>query len=345
MRDRADLPNSSATPRQIQKGGALLAVLWLSVGLAAIAFSVAAMVRGEVGRAGNAVEGLKARYLAAGALDRALNYMLYGPGQEMPNGMVQYWRPGIPLLLMQFPEGDAAVEMIPESSRLNVNTAQPGDLNRLLLAMGLPPMMAQTVTAGILDWRGAAGTSTGFDRFYLAMVPSFRAPHASIEQIEDLLSVRGITPDLFHGSYQRMPDGSLVPRAGLKDCLSVYSSGGALDLNTVEPETMLAVGAPPTAVQMTLSLRRMAPIREPQLALLGPALGSSFGRFRIGGDSIYTLRATARPRLQDGSLAETRRSATMTVIVNQKIYEEGFSILRRNDDAVAERMLFDVWPR
>ena len=64
---------------RLEKGGALLAVLWLSVGLAAIAFSVAAMVRGEVGRAGNAVEGLKARYLAAGALERALNYMLYGP--------------------------------------------------------------------------------------------------------------------------------------------------------------------------------------------------------------------------------------------------------------------------
>lgn len=328
-----------------RRGGALLAVLWLSVGLAAIAFSVAAMVRGEVGRAGNAVEGLKARYLAAGALDRALNYMLYGPGQDLPNGMVQYWRPGIPLLLMRFPEGDAAVEMIPESSRLNVNLAPPDDLNRLLLAMGLPPMMAQTVTAAILDWRGAAGTSTEFDRFYLAMTPSFRAPHASIEQIEDLLSVRGITPELFHGGYQRAQDGTLVPRTGLKDCLSVFSSGGALDLNTAEPETMLAAGAPPPAVQAVVSLRRIAPIREAQLGMLAPMFGSSFGRFRIGGDSIYTLRATARPRLQDGSLAETRRTATMTVIVNQKLYEEGFSVLRRNDDAISERMLFDVWPR
>lgn len=344
-RERAHLKSGSARPLQLQRGGALLAVLWLSVGLAAIAFSVAAMVRGEVGRASNAVEGLKARYLAAGALDRALNYMLYGPGQDMPNGMVQYWRPGIPLLLMRFPEGDAAVEMIPESSRLNVNIADPGDLNRLLLAMGLPPMMAQTITAAIIDWRGAAGTSTEFDRFYLAMTPSFRAPHASIEQIEDLLSVRGITPELFYGSYQRMPDGALAPRAGLKDCLSVYSSGGAIDLNTAEPETMLAVGAPPSAVQMVVTMRRMAPIREPQLAMLASAFGPSFGRFRLGGDAIYTLRSTARPRLQDGSLAETRRSAVMTVIVNQKLYEEGYSILRRNDDAIGERMLFDVWPR
>jgi general secretion pathway protein K len=323
----------------------LLAVLWLSVGLAAIAFSVAAVVRGEVERAGNTVEGMKARYLAAGALDRALNYMNYGPGQELPNGMVQFWRPGIPLLLMNFPEGQAAVEIIPESSRLNVNRVTPEDLTRLMVAIGLMPMEAQTVAAAILDWRGASATSTEFDRFYLAMVPSFRAPHASLEQIEDLLSVHGVSPELYYGRYVRTPQGDLVARAGLKDCLSVYSSGGALDVNTVEAETMLAVGAPPAAVEAVMMMRRAAPIRQEQMAMLAPLMGPAFGRFRVGGDAIYTLRATARLRRQDGGISDLRRSAKLTAAFNSKLYEEGFSILRRNDDAIGERMLFDPWPR
>jgi len=328
-----------------RRGGALLAVLWLSVALAAIAFSVAAIVRGEVERAGNSVEGLKAHYLAAGALDRALNYMVYGPGQQLPNGMVQFWQPGIPLLLMNFPEGEAAVEVIPESSRLNVNTATPEDLTRLMVALGLPPIEAQGVAAAILDWRSAAPTSTEFDRFYMAMVPSFRAPHASLEQIEDLLSVHGISPELFFGRYVRTPQGELAARAGLKDCLSVYSSGGALDVNTVEAETMLAVGAPPAAVEAVLSMRRAGPIRQEQMPLLAPLMGPSFGRFRVGGDSIYTLRATARPRRQDGGISDLRRSAKLTAVFNPRLYDEGFSILRRNDDAIGERMLFDPWPR
>jgi hypothetical protein len=333
------------TRRRKDAGGALLAVLWLSVALAAVAFSVAAMVRGEVERAGNSVEGLKARYLAMGALDRAVNYMFYGPGQEMPNGMVQFWKPGIPLLMMAFPEGEAAVEVIPESSRLNVNSATPEELMRLMLALGLPPMGAQAVTAGILDWRGGAATSTPFDRFYMSMTPSFRAPHASLEQIEDLLSVQGVDPELFYGRYERTPQGGLIARAGLKDCLSVYSPGGGLDLNTAEVETMLAAGAPPAAVEATAAMRRMAPIRQPQMELLGPLFGPSFGRFRLGGESVYTLRATARPRRQDGVISDLRRSATMTVVFNLKMYEDGYTILRKRDDAVGERMLFDPWPR
>jgi len=331
--------------REYEGGGALLAVLWLTVALTAVAFSVASMVRGEVERAGNAVEGLKARYLAAGALDRALNYMLYGPGQEMPNGMVQFWKPGTPLLMMAFPEGEVAVEVIPESSRLNVNTATPEELNRLMLALGLPPIAAQAVTAGILDWRGGAATSTPFDRFYLSMAPSFRAPHASLEQIEDLLSVQGVDSELYYGRYERTPQGGLVAHAGLKDCLSVYSPGGALDLNTAEAETMLAAGAPPAAVETTVTMRRTAPIRQPQMEMLAPLFGSSFGRFRLGGDSVYTLRATARSRRQDGVMSDLRRSATMTLAFNPKLYEDGYTVLRRRDDAVGERMLFDPWPR
>ena len=333
------------TSSQPRRGGALLAVLWLSVALAAIAFSVATMVRGEVERAGNSVEALKARYLAAGALDRALNYVLYGPGPDMPNGMPRFWREGVPLLLMQFPEGEAAVEMIPESSKLNVNSAPPEDLNRLMLALGLTPMAAGQVTAAILDWRGGGPILTQFDQYYLSMNPSFRAPHASMEQIEDLLSVRGITPELYYGRYDRTEQGWLVAHAGLKDCLSVYSSGSALDLNTAQAETMLAVGAPPPAVEAVTIMRRMAPIQPAQLGSVMPMLGPSANRFRLGGDSIYTLRATARPRRQDGSISDLRRRATMTVAFNSKTYADGFTIFQRNDDAVGERTLFDPWPQ
>jgi hypothetical protein len=35
----------------------------------------------------------------------------------------------------------------------------------------------------------------------------------------------------------------------------------------------------------------------------------------------------------------------MTVVFNLKMYEDGYTILRKRDDAVGERMLFDPWPR
>src|SRR6267142_2479251 len=65
--------------RQKRAGSALLMVLWLSAALSAIAFTVANTVRSETERTSTAVDSLRAYYLATGAVDRALRYLLWGP--------------------------------------------------------------------------------------------------------------------------------------------------------------------------------------------------------------------------------------------------------------------------
>jgi general secretion pathway protein K len=329
------------------RGGALLAVLWLSAALSAIAFAVATTVRGEIARTETTVEALRAHYLANGALDRAHNYLLYGAGPRLPDGRPRFWQPGQPLLLFPFPEGEAVVEVIPESARLNVNLAPEQEILQLLLALGVPGPHAAHVTAAIIDWRSPSpgGDISVFDRIYLGRAPSFRAPHASIEQIEELLSVHGITPELFHGRYDRLPNGTLVARAGLRDCLSVYSGNTALDINSVEPEVMLAVGAPPSAVDMIVSNRRLAPISEAQFGVTSTLLGSAAGRFRVGGDRIYTLRAFARPRRPDGRLSDLRRSASMTVQINSGLSPSGTRVLQYRENTPGARLRFEVWPQ
>ena len=49
----------------------MLAVLWLAAGLSAIALTIANTVRGETERSSTEADGLKAYYLAAGAIDTA----------------------------------------------------------------------------------------------------------------------------------------------------------------------------------------------------------------------------------------------------------------------------------
>lgn len=339
---------SSFNPRSGRsRGGALLAVLWLSAALSAIAFAVAVTVRGEVGRTETSVEALRAHYVANGALDRAYNYMLYGEGGRLPDGRIRFWRPGIPLLYLPFPEGDAVVEMIPESSRMNVNRATGEELYRLMLALGVHDMGARQIAAAILEWRSPiTGNQAGlFDRIYLSQIPSFRAPHASFEQIEDLLPVHGITPDLFYGRYERLPNGAVVARPGLRDCLSVFSSHSAMDINSVEPEVMLAAGAPPSAVQMIMANRRAGPLMPEQFGVSRALLGSAASRFRIGGDNIYTLQAFARPRRADGRLSDLVRSASMTVQINSTRAPGGTRILQYRENTPGARQRYEVWPR
>jgi general secretion pathway protein K len=325
-----------------RRGSALLMVLWLSAALSAIAFSVSMTVRTEIGRAETSLEGLRAYYMACGAADRAVNYMTYGTGPRGPDGRPRFWEPGIALIPMVFPGGEAMVEVIPESSRLNVNRASLEELFKLLAVLGLPPEEATRAAAAIVHWR--AGGGGPLDQMYLSGTPSFRAPHASFEQIEELMSVAGITPELFYGGYSRDPGGALAPRSGLRDCLSVWSSGAALDINTADPAVMLALGAPPQGVAALVNLRRQMPVTPPRLGDARTLLGPAGGKFGLGGgDRIYSLRAPARLRRQDGRLSDLRRTVSMTVQLYSKTSPDGFRVLAWNDNA-AGRALFNIWP-
>ncbi len=131
-------------------------MLWMSAALAAIAFSVSTSVRAETERVGAASEGLRAWYLATGSVDRAVQWMLWGPGPRNPDGSAHFWEPAKPRLYMSYPGGDVVVEMIPESSKLNLNYATGDDLTRLITIISGNPELAQEIAAAILDWRAPA---------------------------------------------------------------------------------------------------------------------------------------------------------------------------------------------
>jgi general secretion pathway protein K len=321
----------SACRTRRRAGSALLAVLWLSAALAAIAFAVANSVRAESERASTYSEGVRAYYLAAGAVDRALLYMDWGVGHRNPDGSPRYYVSGMARLQFSFPTGEALVEIIPETAKMDVNASPPADLMRLLLAAGASMDRAQTIVQAIVDWRTAApsGLPTLFDQHYLSLTPSFRARHASFEEIEELLLVRGMTPDLFYGGYHSEPDGRLLPHGGLRDCLSVYGATSQFDVNTAESVLLAAVGLSPAQVSAVIEARNRMPFRDArQLAMFGPMAA----RLRVGGEDTFTLRATARVRVADGQLSDSRRSVAALMQFLPAGYQDRYHILRWYDD-------------
>src|SRR5262249_31467204 len=208
--------NNTRSGKQTE-GSALLAVLWLSLALSAIAFSLAATVRGETERTSTAVDALRSYYLATGAIERAI-LLIQG----------QAYSPAAPVLRMEFPTGEAQVEVIPETAKYNINRANPDDLLRLMVALGTPEDQGRQIVEAIIDWRTPAVVSP-LDQFYLSINPSFRPHHASFEEIEELLALKGMTPDLYYGSYDRDQSGRLFRRGGLNECVSVYGTYDAFD--------------------------------------------------------------------------------------------------------------------
>src|SRR3984885_10047046 len=316
------------------KGAALLAVLWLAAALSAIAFTLANTVRGEIERSSTDAAGLKGYYLAEGAIDRMLVYIELGPAFVGPDGKPRFQQGITRVIRLDFPTGVVRAEYVPENSKLNVNFATPPELTTLLLALGVNPNQAPAIVAGILDWRAGTpgGSFSEFDQYYLSLTPSFRARHASLQEIEELLLVQGITPDLFYGSYTRDADGRLIPHAGLRDCLSVYGSLGVLDVNNVTPEVMVAVGVTPDTAAAIVAFRRVTPIRNMgQLAAFSNG-GRGMGRLGMSSGTIVTLRATAQLLLPNGRFSDLHRTVSAMVKL-QPDMNPPFQIMRWYDNA------------
>ena len=315
-----------------RQGGALLAVLWLSAALAAIAFSLANTVRGEVERTSTAVDGLRSYYLAQAGVERGILYLFWGLENRLPPNAPIRYSSATPVLPFKFPSGETMVEVVPETAKLNINTSPPEDLMRLLLALGMDPARAQEAVLAIVDWRRPGGNSE-FDSFYLSLTPSFLARHASFEETEELLLVKGITPDLYYGGYNRDAEGRLVPRTGLKDCVSVYGATDRFDVNTAPPPVLGALGIPPDAVAAIVARRRVQPFQNVQQVTDFATGGPGFGRLRVGGNSIFTLRSTARVRLANGQISDLRRSVAAMVKFMPPEYETRIQVLRWYDNA------------
>ncbi|HEY4363319.1 MAG TPA: hypothetical protein VGN17_20295 [Bryobacteraceae bacterium] len=310
--------NSKATSnssRKSERGSALLAVLWMSAALAAIAFSVSATVRSETDRVSTSSDSMRTSYLASGAVERAIQWMMWGGDYRNQDGTAKYWEPNLPRMAMRFPSGDAVVELIPEASKMNVNTASSQDLYKVILAVGSDPARAQAIAGAILDWRGGGGGGNSLNGLNLGSGPTFRPRHASFQEIEELLLVQGMTPELYYGNFVTDSDGKLYARGGLRDCLSVWGSAGPYDANTASPALMEAVGVPPAAIGDIVTRRMQRPFKN-----LGE-VGVSAPRLGIGGNYIWTLRASARLRRPDGVPSEVvRTSAAVVKLMDRRTY-------------------------
>ena len=309
------------------RGSALLTVLWIAAALSAIAFALANTVRGETERTSTEIDQLRAYYLATGAVDRAAIEVLWSAfyaNPKIPKGSawVDY----------TFPTGIAHVELIPETAKLDVNNVPPELLMKLMSALGVDPERSIEIVRGILSRRpGGQVAGSG------PALPTFPGGETSFQEIEELLQVKGVTPEIFYGTYVpatgKPAEGepALVRRSGLVDCLSVYGSHDRVDVNTADPAVLLAVGVPPEGVRLILHSRKAAPFTDATLAALGPALGPGAARLRREGNSILTIRATARVRLSNGQLSDSKRTVAQQVKYMPQGYDSPIHILRWYD--------------
>jgi hypothetical protein len=109
----------------------------------------------------------------------------------------------------------------------------------------------------------------------------------------------------------------------------------------VEPALMVALGVSPDLARRIVETRRATPFRKmDQVQALAGGLAQGMDRLSFASGTIFTLRATARPRTANGQLSDLRRTVAALV----KIFEPGSippsTILRWYDNAAAPARWF-----
>jgi general secretion pathway protein K len=180
---------ASATRRD-DRGFALLIVLWALVLLALIVTEMGTSGRMESKIARNLMANAEAEAAADGAVYQAIFHLADGSDQA--------WQPDGAQRLLTVGSVPVDLHIEDESGKINPNLADPALLQALLIVLGTDQRLAQTITQGIVDWRGGnppelqAGVVQRYQAAGLKYQPSF----SPFESVDDVGLVLGLPPDL-----------------------------------------------------------------------------------------------------------------------------------------------------
>lgn len=196
------------------------------------------------------VEGLRTIHLE----DRAINEVLFHSAYDWARHEILKFRKNQALLkrkdeleaqfdqtiLLYYPRYEpyaismgnqtVSVQLLDLSGKLNVNQLTEPRLKRVVQACGLPEGLEQTrIVNSILDWRDTDSLhrAEGAEKEYYESLPTPYVPKNNpIETIEELLLIRGVSGDVFHGTSEH---------PGLKDFLTVHGQQEKMDINNAAP--------------------------------------------------------------------------------------------------------------
>jgi general secretion pathway protein K len=184
-----------------------------------------------------------------------------------------------------------------------------------------------TVVDSILDWRDHDNLTRAHgaeSEFYLKRRVPYHAKNAPFDSPEEMLLVRGVTPELFYGAEG-------VP--GLRDVFSVYSPAGPVRLNlaTATPAVLQALlGIEPAAAEDLVAQRKSgAPIIDQVKAQLVAAGQPTLANLVVDAQLPQIVRIQARADMT----GERNRSRVEAVAEIGGESGEGTRILRWLDRA------------
>jgi general secretion pathway protein K len=299
------------------KGIALIMVLWVIAVLSVIVLEFCFAMRTELNMTKNYKEELQLYAMAEGGGQRAIAELIYkhDPGvrqmrktfksEEIPEDKKEWVTDGRPYPL-SFDQGTCEIKIMSEAGKVNINLVSETMLRKIITNLGLEGEVRDIVVDSILDWRDPDDfyrVNGAENDYYQSLREAYHCKNGNLDSIEELLLVRGVTPDLFYGKkgVKKGEEELKVSQIGLKDIFSIYSLGEQVDINSATPLVLSVVlGIPNEISQAILKAREEKGFENQQDLLQRVPELSPFIR-EIGGYIVfrstipyYTIESRAR---------------------------------------------------
>ena len=254
--------------KKTEQGFALLAVFWIILLLSLLCLGYATAARFRAQAALNRKRQLVDRYLYQSAREKGYheylksraNQVLLHKQEEIETiaaETVELWFPRYEPYLYNLNDQQIAVRLLDEKGKFSVNDIPVSLWQEILAACGLPLGDEQTeIVNAIMDWIDTDDEHRldgAENDYYQSLEYPYACKNYYIETLEELLLVKGITPELYYGTNE-------FP--GLESFLSVYGDRRKIDLNSAPPAAFrLVEGLPEDIIEEIIKLRRETPLR------------------------------------------------------------------------------------
>jgi len=340
------LTSQRRAQRPQEEGFALFLVLWVLMFLSVIVGEFCYAMRTELNIARNFKEATQAYYAARAGLCQGLKMVIENElrpqeimrieeevqtGDEMDGEGRDQVR--INVKLPPAPFGRAGYELMigNESGKVNLNQAGPELLMMMLNGFEMDEGDREVIVDSIQDWRDeddlhrVNGAETDY---YKGLRPPYEAKNGPFDSVEELLLVKGVTPELFY--------------RGLKDLVTVYPSpnepgfsmrrrgaGGdphRININAASPQVLLALpGMTEDLVRALLEYRESQDFlaESDVVGVVGPDVFRMMQPFvTLQLNPYYTLTATGL--LPD---SHVRQTVEMLVEIDSR-YPKQYRVVR-----------------
>jgi general secretion pathway protein K len=233
-------------------GMAVILVIWIVVILMAMVSEFTYSMRTEITITKNFKEEEEAYQLALAGVERAKLELLSANdlrGIHFNEDNVLILSPDdetLPERKGELGRGSFEYTITDEDGKLNINTATQGQLKSLFLESGVAAEDVDTIVDSILDWIDANDLhrlNGAEEDYYQSLDPPYSCKDGRFETIEELLLVKGMTPEIFYGSGA-VPNAPVETEqdeeatfSGVVHLLTVVGSG-LININT-SPEPVL----------------------------------------------------------------------------------------------------------